>query len=133
MIVKVKHISHPTGGRNAVRYSKSKEIAGFTTEGFRIEGRTYHFVISASDNETQKISPEQMIEISRRTLEELQEKTNNYFKYNISIHNDNGLLHAHVQTSGLTNLSRKDLKEFKENAQEITQEMSKKKAMFLGI
>jgi len=132
MIVKVKHISHPKGGKNAIKYSKSKEIAGFTTEDFKVQGRTYHFVLSASDNETQKISPDQMVEISQRTLEELQEKTNNYFEYNISVHNDNGYLHAHVQTSGITNLSRQDLKEFKENAQSITQELSKKKAFLLG-
>lgn len=133
MITKVKHISHPTGGKNALKYSKSKEIAGFTTENFKIEGRTYHFVLSASEYETQKISADEMIEMSQRTLEELQEKTHNYFEYNISIHNDNGYLHAHVQTSGLTNLSKKDLKEFKENAQSLTNEMAKKKATFSGV
>ncbi len=132
MIVKVKHISHPKGGKNAIKYSKSKEVAGMTTDDFKIQGRTYHFVISASEQETEKISAEQMVEISQRTLEELQEKTNNYFEYNISVHNDNGYLHAHVQTSGLTNLSKRDLKEFKENAQNITQELSKKKAFLLG-
>ncbi|MBN2094268.1 MAG: hypothetical protein JW740_02800 [Candidatus Zambryskibacteria bacterium] len=132
MIVKVKHISHPKGGQNAIKYSKSKEVAGMTTDNFKIQGRTYHFVISASEQETEKISAEQMVEISQRTLEELQEKTNNYFEYNISVHNDNGYLHAHVQTSGLTNLSKQDLKEFKANAQSITQELSKKKVFLLG-
>ena len=132
MIVKVKHISHPKGGQNAIKYSKSKEVAGMTTDNFKIQGRTYHFVISASEQETEKISAEQMVEISQRTLEELQEKTNNYFEYNISVHNDNGYLHAHVQTSGLTNLSKQDLKEFKANAQSITHELSKKKVFLLG-
>jgi len=132
VIVKVKHISHPKGGKNCVQYTKSKEIEGFTTDNFKIQGRTYHFILSASDIETKKLSSDEMIEISQRTIEELQEKTNNFFDYNISVHNDNGYLHAHVQTSGITNLSRQDLKEFKENAQSITQEMSKKKVLLLG-
>jgi len=54
MIVKVKHISHPKGGQNAIKYSKSKEVAGMTTDNFKIQGRTYHFVISASEQETKK-------------------------------------------------------------------------------
>jgi len=92
---------------------------------FNVNGRLYDIVFSSSLEETKKITPKGLIDICVHTMEELQEKTNNYFEYSISVHNDNGLLHAHCLTSGLLNLSAMDLKKIKRKVQDLSFETMK--------
>ena len=118
MIVKAKYIQNPKGGRSATSYHQAKAITSFNTEDFTISGRTFHIVFSCSENETPKIHPEEMLKVVRRTLDEYRTKTKNFFQYSVSIHKDNGLLHAHVTTSGLWQIPKSDLNFLKQMSQQ---------------
>jgi len=118
MIVKAKYIQNPKGGRSATSYHQAKAITTFNTENFTIAGRTYHIVFSCSENETSKIHPEEMLKVVKNTLDDYRIKTKNYFQYSVSIHKDNGLLHAHVTTSGLWQIPKSDLNFLRQMSQQ---------------
>jgi hypothetical protein len=121
VIVKAKFV--PVRQQIVYDTARKGEITFWESQGFdisNINGRLYDILFSSSPEETKKIAPKELIVICIQTMEELQERTNNYFEYSISIHNDNGLLHAHCLTSGLLNLSPLDLKELKRKVQDLS-------------
>jgi hypothetical protein len=120
MIVRVRFIDNGGHGQKLANYAKDKAIAGYETEDFKIQGRVFELRFSCSEQETEQMTPENLVKICESEMERLQERTNNYFEYSINVHNDNGLLHAHCLTSGLTVLSKDHLHQMKESSQERT-------------
>jgi hypothetical protein len=126
VIIKAKFV--PVRQQIVYDAARKGEITFWKSPGFdisNVNGRLYDILFSSSPEETEKIASDELIAICIQTMEDLQERTNNYFEYSISVHNDNGLLHAHCLTSGLLNLSPMDLKELKRKVQDFSGETIK--------